>query len=293
MLDARYFARLARLKLAVDKKSNASLLGSRKSVRKGSSAEFSDFREYMPGDDIRAIDWNAYARLDRLYIKEYMEEKESSVSLFIDLSKSMDYGEEKTKLDLQEELTAALSYIALMNMDHVAVYDLGDTRRRHVASGGKAGFSELTEWLDRLDDGEKVDIFHSVSTVGRMQPGLTVIMSDFLSEEFVEDPDKLTQLIRYLQYRKQKVVVLQILAKEEIEIEHSGTFFLIDSEDKDNRLRVTMESASIRSYQDALNEFTEGLKRSAKKCGASYHLCSTGVGFDKIIFDELKDIYEF
>lgn len=292
MLDASYFARLQRLKLAVDKKSNASLLGSRKSVRKGSSAEFSDFREYMPGDDIRAIDWNAYARLDRLYIKEYMEEKESAVSLFIDLSKSMDYGE-KTKLELQEEITAALSYIALMNMDHVAVYDLADTRRRHVASGGKAGFSELTEWLDRLEPGEPADILHSVSTVGRMQPGLSVIMSDFLSEEYVDDPGTLEQLIRYLQYRKQKVVILHILAKEEIDVDLSGTFFLIDAEDSDNRLRVTMESGAIRSYKDALEEFTGELKRSAKKCGASYHLCSTGVGFDKIIFEELKDIYEF
>ena len=72
MIDGKYYDRLRRLTLAVDKKSNAALLGSRKSVRKGSSAEFSDFREYMPGDDIRSIDWNAYARLDRLYIKEYM-----------------------------------------------------------------------------------------------------------------------------------------------------------------------------------------------------------------------------
>ncbi len=292
MLDASYYARLGRLKLAVDKKSNASLLGSRKSVRKGSSAEFSDFREYMPGDDIRAIDWNAYARLDRLYIKEYMEEKESSVSIFMDLSKSMDFGE-KSKLQLQEELTAALSYIALMNMDHVVVYDLSDTRRRYVASGGKAGFAQLTEWLERLEPGEPADVFHSVSTVGRMQPGLSIIMSDFLSEEYVDEPDKLEQLIHYLQYRKQKVVLLHILAKEELDVDYSGTFFLIDSEDKDNRLRVTMESASIRNYKDALDEFTGGLKRSAKKCGAAYHLCSTGVGFDKIIFEELKDIYEF
>ena len=292
MLDASYFARLQRLKLAVDKKSNASLLGSRKSVRKGSSAEFSDFREYMPGDDIRAIDWNAYARLDRLYIKEYMEEKESAVSLFIDLSKSMDYGE-KTKLQLQEEICAALSYISLMNMDHVAIFDLADTRRRHVASGGKAGFAQLTEWLDRLEPGEPADIFHSVSTVGRMQPGLSVIMSDFLDEAYVDDPTMLEKLIHYLQYRKQKVVILHILAKEEIDVDLSGTFFLIDSEDKDNRVRVTMESGSIRSYKDALDEFTGDLKRSAKKCGASYHLCSTGVGFDKIIFEELKDIYEF
>ena len=88
-------------------------------------------------------------------------------------------------------------------------------------------------------------------------------------------------------------MILHILAKEEIDVELSGTFFLIDAENKDDRLRVTMESSAIRSYKEALDEFTGELKRSAKKCGASYHLCSTGVGFDKIIFEELKDIYEF
>ena len=81
-MDRSLYDRLGRLKLAIDKKSNASMIGSRKSTRKGSSAEFSDFREYMPGDDIRGIDWNAYARLDRLYIKEYMEAEDGETLAF-------------------------------------------------------------------------------------------------------------------------------------------------------------------------------------------------------------------
>ncbi|MBR1471567.1 MAG: DUF58 domain-containing protein [Lachnospiraceae bacterium] len=292
MFDAEYYGRLARLKLAVDKKSNAALLGSRKSVRKGSSAEFSDFREYMPGDDIRSIDWNAYARLDRLYIKEYMEEKESSVSMFLDFSRSMDFGEKK-KSELCLELAAALSYIALMNMDHVTVYDLADVNRRHAASGGKAGYRDLSAWLERQECGEAADIVRSVQSLGRMQPGLSVIFSDFLSEEFIEREDTLAKVIKYLHFKKQKVVLVQILAAEEMEIGLSGTYYLIDSENTDSRLRVTMDAESIRSYQDSLAAFTGGLRHTAKKLGAAYHLCNTGERFDKIVFEELRDIYEF
>lgn len=292
MFDAEYYGRLARLKLAVDKKSNAALLGSRKSVRKGSSAEFSDFREYMPGDDIRSIDWNAYARLDRLYIKEYMEEKESSVSIFLDLSKSMEYGEKK-KSELCEELAAALSYIALMNMDHVVLYDLADITHRHSASGGRAGYRDMTAWLERLEVGEPADILRIVQGLGRMQPGLSIILSDFLSEDFVENDEKLAQVIKYLQFKKQKVVLLHIMAEEELKIDLSGTFYLIDSENNDSRLRVTMDAEAVQGYNEKLEEFTGNLKRCAKKYGAAYHLCSTEDRFDKIIFEELRDIYEF
>ncbi len=292
MFDASYFGRLGRLKLAVDKKSNAALLGSRKSVRKGSSAEFSDFREYMPGDDIRSIDWNAYARLDRLYIKEYMEEKESSISIFMDLSKSMDYGEKK-KSELAMELAAALSYIALMNLDHVVLYDLADSKRVYVAGGGKRGYRELTDWLERLEPGAPADYMHAVSGLGKMQPGLSIVISDYMTEEYVEDPSAIEHMIRYLQYRKQKVVLLQVLAQEELDVDLSGTYYLIDSENKQSRLRVTMESLSIKNYEEELKRFTEGLQRSAKRCGALYHLCSTAQPFDKLIFEELRDVYEY
>ena len=90
MLDRKIYDKLGRLTLGMSHKSNLNMSGSRKSVQKGSSAEFSDFREYMQGDDLRRMDWNAYARLDKLYIREYLEEKEAVVSVLIDTSASMD-----------------------------------------------------------------------------------------------------------------------------------------------------------------------------------------------------------
>ncbi|MBR3735871.1 MAG: hypothetical protein IKN07_08310, partial [Lachnospiraceae bacterium] len=122
---------------------------------------------------------------------------------------------------------------------------------------------------------------------------LSIIMSDFLSEDFVEDDSKLAQVIKYLQFKKQKVVLLHIMAEEELEIDLSGTYYLIDSENTDSKLRVTMDAEAVNSYMEKLEEFTGSLKRCAKKLNASYHLCSTKDRFDKIVFEELRDIYEF
>ena len=109
----------------------------------------------------------------------------------------------------------------------------------------------------------------------------------------MEDDSKLAQVIKYLQFRKQKVVLLHIMAEEELQIDLSGTYYLIDSENTDSKLRVTMDAEAVNSYMEKLEEFTGSLKRCAKKLNASYHLCSTEDRFDKIVFEELRDIYEF
>ena len=144
MLDAAFFDRLSRLRLAMGHRTSMNLTGNRKSIQKGSSMEFSDFREYMPGDDIRRIDWNAYGRLDRFYIKEYMEEKEAVISILIDTSASMDHGEKK-KSELACMLAAAVSYMGLNGMDCLVLYDL---RRMHVplvADGGKRALPRFAD----------------------------------------------------------------------------------------------------------------------------------------------------
>ena len=111
MLDRNFFDTLSRLRLRMWHKSSLNMSGNRKSMQKGLSAEFSDFREYMPGDDLRRMDWNVYARLDKLYIREYMEEKEAVVSVLVDTSASMDYGTES-----KAELARSLASSALLSV---------------------------------------------------------------------------------------------------------------------------------------------------------------------------------
>jgi uncharacterized protein (DUF58 family) len=112
VLEDNFFRQLNTLKLSLNLRLNQGMSGQRKSSGKGSSVEFSDFREYMLGDDLRRIDWNAYGRFDKLYIKEFMEEKEGIYRIFIDTSKSMDYGE-KPKSVMALKLAAAFSYLVI------------------------------------------------------------------------------------------------------------------------------------------------------------------------------------
>ena len=120
IFDDDFFQKLNTLKLSLNMRLNQGMSGARKSGAKGTSVEFSDFREYMLGDDIRRIDWNAYGRMDKLFIKQFMEEKEGIYHIFLDTSKSMDYGEpKKSRLALQ--IAGALSYLVLNNLDRVYV----------------------------------------------------------------------------------------------------------------------------------------------------------------------------
>ena len=290
-LDAAFFDTLSRLRLSMGHKSSMNLSGNRKSVQKGSSTEFSDFREYMPGDDIRRIDWNAYGRLDRFYVKEYMEEKEAVVSALLDTSASMDYGEKK-KSDLAGMLAAAMAYLGLGNMDRVIIYDVQRMEAPFVANGGKRAFPRLTDWLEQRTFEGQADIATAVRRLSAKGPGVTIIISDFLQEEFVElNSETVKQLLRFLDYRRQKAVFLHVLSGEELSVELTGTRNLIDMEDK-STLRLTLDDASIRVYEKNLREFTERLKRECAKAGAFYALCSTETDFHKLIFQDLRMLYD-
>ena len=290
-LDAAFFDTLSRMRLSMGHKSSMNLSGNRKSVQKGSSTEFSDFREYMPGDDIRRIDWNAYGRLDRFYIKEYMEEKEAVVSVLLDTSASMDYGEKK-KGDLACMLAAAMAYLGLGSLDRVIIYDMQKMDSPFAANGGKRAFPRLTDWLEkRLFDGS-TDVAGAVRQLPAKGSGVTIIISDFLQEEFVDQDRKAAEeILRFLDYRKQKAVFLHVLAGEELSVKLTGTRNLIDMEDN-STLRLTIDDASIRIYERSLQEFTSGLERACTKAGAAYAVCSTERDFHKLIFQDLRMLYD-
>ncbi len=303
MLYASFFDRLSRLRLAMGHRTSMNLTGNRKSMQKGSSMEFSDFREYMPGDDIRRIDWNAYGRLDRLYVKEYMEEKEAVVSILIDTSASMDYGEKK-KSELACKLAAGFAYMGLNNMDRVMLYDMRRMNQPFAAGGGKRAIPRLADWLGQRSFEETADIAEALWKLPIKGPGVTILISDFLQEAFVEkvhsaekrnfvetEQETLQKLLRFLNYKKQKIVLLHVLAKEELSVELTGTRNLIDMEDRSS-LRITLDVASIRVYEKGLREFTDRMRRECAKAGAFYEVCSTGTDIYQLIFQDLRILYD-
>lgn len=291
-LDTAFFDKLSRLRLSMGQRTSMNLTGNRKSMQKGTSMEFSDFREYMTGDDIRRIDWNAYGRLDRLYVKEYMEDKEAVISILLDTSASMDYGAKK-KGELACVLAAALAYLGLNNMDRVKLYDMKNMQQPFTAGGGKKALPRLVEWLERRSFDGTADIGEAVRQLPARGTGVTVILSDFLQESFLQDDDEaVAKLLRFLAYRRQKSVLLHVLAGEELSVDLTGTKNLIDMEEE-STLRLTIDAASIRVYEKALGQFLLQLERACAKNRAFYALCSTQKDIYQLIFQDLRMLYDF
>lgn len=286
MLDAKLYDTLSRLQLAVSHRSSLNLSGNRKSVHKGISAEFSDFREYMPGGDLRRMDWNVYARLDKLYIREYMEEKEAVVSVLIDTSASMDYGE-KSKAELARDLAAVVGFLALNNMDRLILYDMKQMGKGFSVSGGKNSFYKVQKWLEALTFSGEVDMLAAARRMQTFGPGVTVMISDFLHEELLGEACGYEKLIQYLDYRKQRAVVLQTLAGEELRVPLAGAYNLIDME-SGRAMRLTVDAQTVSAYEKQLAALEERLARGCH----SYVLCDAAKERNQLVFDDLRVIYD-
>lgn len=291
MLDSKFYDTLSRLQLRMSHKSSLNMSGNRKSVQKGISAEFSDFREYMLGDDLRRMDWNVYARLDKLYIREYMEEKEAVVSVLIDTSASMDYGA-KSKAELARDLAAAVGFLALNNMDRLLLYDVKDMGRALSVGGGKNAFPKVLHWLEKLTFSGEADMLSAVKKIQRRGPGVTVLISDFLHSDMLDENNAAYEkLLQYLDYCKQRPVILHTLASEELRITLEGALNLIDSE-TENTLRLTVDAKSIDLYERELNRLTERMKKGCAAGRGAYVICDTGRDRNQLVFQDLRVIYD-
>jgi len=294
MIDNSFFEKIKRLRLAVSKKSTSVMQGARKSAAKGSSAEFSDFREYMQGDDIRRIDWNAYGRTERLFVKEYVEERESYISILLDTSASMDYGE-PSKKSLASELAAALSYIALSGNDHVFLYDMQHMDKPLSLSGGVKAFGIAGSYLDGVNFSGSLDIYDSVRKMKKRGSGLTIIISDLMDERLVISPERqenFEKLQKLLAYNKQQAVFIHVLDRTEADPSFMGTHNLIDMENEKSRIRVTMDSGTVGEYKKAFDEFSKMIEKTSSKYQNVYVRAFTDEGAERIIFEGLREIYD-
>ena len=287
-LDIRGLEKYRRLHLNI-KRSLSQGEGTRKSSAKGRSAEFSGYREYIPGDDMRYVDWNAYARLDKLYIKEFMEEREGRVNIFLDTSHSMEFGE-KLKSTLMAELTEIISYIAMNGRDAVYVTDLADISAPLRVQSGKNGMVILDKWLQARKPSDRIDIADALKRAARSRGGMTFILSDFMDEDFASSE---VDVLKYFRYYGTEVMLIHILSEEEMNINLNGAYRFIDSEDENKDIRLTLNRRTISEYDDALKEYIKLLQVNAGKAGASYMLCKTGEKTETIMYEQMTHIFSF
>ncbi|MFN4243703.1 MAG: DUF58 domain-containing protein [Tepidisphaerales bacterium] len=307
LLPPELLPRLDRLDVLSRKVLAGKLRGERRSKRRGQSVEFADYRNYVVGDDLRHIDWNIYGRLDRLFLKMFLEEEDLSLYVVADLSASMNFGTPNKAL-YARRVAAALAYVGLVHHNRVVVYGLGarvkPTGPWAGRSGGGAGegssggvvesgamrgrvrVPKMLDFLSRLTPsppGEAVSLEAALRrvTLSARVRGVVVLISDFL------DPAGYERSLRPLLGGRYDVYAVQILSPEEIDPTLAGDLRLKDVEDG-AEAEVSVNAALLKQYRATVNAYCLGLKQHVVRRGGQYLFSSTAVPFDTLVLAYLR-----
>lgn len=286
LLAGDFMQRLDRLDVLSRKILAGKLPGERRSKRKGQSILFADYRSYTAGDDLRFIDWNLYARLDRLFLRLFMEEEDLSVSLLLDTTASMDWGE-PGKLMYAKRLAAALGYVGLVNYNRVHLYSFGQTLVDQLTNlRGRRRVAQMLRFLDAQRPSQGGDLVGACRRFALSQPnkGVVLIISDFL------DKADITAALCYLAGRLHDVYAIQILAPQEINPEQGpviGDLRLLDSEDG-AMTEVSVGPALIRRYRAHLEAYCGHVRDQCLKRGIWHMIGETSIPVDTLVLRYLR-----
>lgn len=282
--DSAFLRRVERLSLINRHALRGSSPGPRSSPRHGASVEFTDFRNYVTGDDFRRIDWKAYGRLDRLFLRLYRAEELTVVTLLLDHSVSMDAGEPSKGLTAGR-LAAILSYIALQNYDTVAVAGWGERIDQYLpAQRGKASIPSVWQAIGRLVETPAMATdFSCLRTHGnyRRGPGLAVVLSDFMTDSDWRGG------LRSLRAAGQEVTAIQILSPEEFDPSLRGDWKLVDAE-SGMATEVTLSPHVLRTYREALNRHTAAIAAFCRHEGIPFLQLSSDVDLAGTVLTDLQ-----
>lgn len=283
LLDPEFLARLEQLELVSRKIFLGRMKGERRSKRKGQSVEFADYRNYVVGDDLRFLDWNLYARLDRLFIRLFMEEEDLHVYILIDNSLSMDFGT-PSKLHYAKQVAAALGFIGLVNMDRVMVEAFNDRLTQSLpAIRGRRSLWRLMDFLQKVQPAGPSDLrkalrSFSIKCSGK---GIVILLTDLMDKGGYEEA------LRYLVARQLDIYVIQVLSHQEIEPEIVGDLKLVDIEDEDVA-EITVSGPLLKRYKQNLAAYRAAIHEFCTRRGISYLFTSNQVPFDKLVLSYLR-----
>jgi len=276
-LDPEFLAKLEQLELVSRKIFLGRLKGERRSKRKGQSVEFADYRNYVVGDDLRFLDWNLLGRLDKLFIRLFMEEEDLHFYILIDNSLSMDFGT-PSKLHVAKQIAAALGFIGLVNMDRVVIEAFNDRLTQSMpALRGRRSVWRMMDFVRKLEPAGPSDLRRALKafTLKCSGKGIVVLLSDFMDKGGYEEA------FRYLVARQLDIYVIQILSQEEIEPEIVGDLQLVDVEDEDVA-EITVSAPLLKRYKQNLAAYRAGLYEYCTRRGIAYLFTSNQVPFDRL-----------
>jgi len=283
VFDEAFLRQLERLLVLMRSPVRGGLKGGRRSVKRGQSVEFADYRDYTMGDDLRQLDWNIYARLERLFVKLFIEEEDVTVTLLVDASASMAAGR-PAKLLFAKRAAAALGYIGLASEDRVTVSALaGRMARRRASMRGSGRIFRLLADLSSIEaaDGPTDLVAAARHAAAQLHgKGVVILFSDLL------DPGA-DRIIRELAATGSELIVIHVLSPDELDPALEGDLRLVDVETGDG-IDVTVDLATLDAYQTRLTAWKAGFAELAAKRRASYVDLSSDTNLAVLMFNELR-----
>ena len=284
LLDQSFLHKLEVLSLVMRRPVHGQLKGAHRSRRVGSGMVFTDFRPYSVGDDIRHIDWGIYLRMDRLILKLFEEEADLPIYLFVDASRSMDYGT-PSKLDYARKVAAALCYVGLLNHDRVNLVSFADGSVQALpARRGKSQAPQAFRFLEGIQVGEQTGLQGALRRFfGRPRTrGLVVMISDFL------DPDGIEPALSVLRRFRHEVAAVHVISAEEREPHLPEEVVLLDAEDG-TASEVNVTPRLLAAYREAFRGHEREVRAYCRKQGWAYVQARTEVPFEDFTLKLLRE----
>jgi len=286
LLDAALVAALDRLDITSRRPLQGTRQGERRSRRRGQGMEFADFRPYAAGDDLRFVDWNIYGRIERLFLRIFLEEEDLSLVVAIDESASMSFGT-PAKFDVARRIAMALGYVGLVNQHRVSLAALrGDHAERLEGLRGRRKAAEAANWLLARSASGAMDLATSLRDLSsaRQGRGIAIVISDFLDEQGIEAG------LRALRVRGWDTFALQVLAPEDLAPgAHGivGDLRLVDSE-RATEVEVTVSESLLREHRRRLEAHNARLRDLCTRVGARQLTIETTADLPRLMLETLR-----
>jgi uncharacterized protein (DUF58 family) len=294
LLSSDLIAKVSHLDVSSRKIFAGKLQGERRSKKRGESVEFADHRPYTAGDDLRHIDWNIYARLDRFFMKLFMEEEDLSLHIVIDASASSDCGE-PNKFYYMQQVAMAMGYIGLVNLNRVEITAIG-LRDELVIPGGEKSIAgnirdlrgrrrthDLARFLCSIEPEAGTDFGQACKRIAmtRRGKGVMIVLSDFLMKEGYETG------LRMLVGRGYDVFAIQTLSPQEVDPDIAGDLQLRDIEDGD-MAEVTISAPLLKKYKENVSAYCQGLRDFCARREITALTIQTNTPIDTLLLDYLR-----
>jgi uncharacterized protein (DUF58 family) len=283
--DTDFLRKLERLHLIAKRLSWAGARGEHAASRKGFSLEFSDYRRYQQGDDLRYVDWNIYRRLERLLLKVFTAEEEMNIYLLLDTSRSMAEGM-PAKIDYAKKVAAALGYIGLKNLDRVGGASFSARLHPPLTLGrGRKQILSLFSFLTKLSCADETNLRAAIHAFTNLfpHPGFVVIVSDLF------DPAGWRAALEELAAKRYQLLVIHIVGEQELHPKARGDVALVDVEVGRER-KFFLDEDLVRRFQAELESYFKEIEMVCANRQIDYLRTSTQVPFEEFVLQTLRQV---